>query len=89
MFNRIMATEPYIAGEPFTDGPLVASERSTGRFVVIHPLDDLPEEKCAIESLGHIRMTAGVKWSLFALRAYLVLMVVLVFYRFLASAKIL
>ncbi len=52
-----------------------------GRFVVIHPLDDLPEEKVDTESLGPMAMTASVRISLLSLRAYLVLMMLLVFYR--------
>jgi hypothetical protein len=55
-------------------------------YVVVHPLDDLPEEKVDIESLGPMPMTANVKWSLVSLRAYLVLMIALVFYRVLALA---
>jgi hypothetical protein len=50
------------------------------RFVVIHPLDDLPEEKVDIESLGPMPMTASVRLSLLSLRAYLVLMMLLVLY---------
>ena len=53
----------------------------TRHFVVVHPLDDLPEEKVDTESLGPMAMTASVRISLVSLRAYLVLMMVLVFYR--------
>ena len=53
----------------------------TDRFVVIHPLDDLPEQKLDIKSLGPMAMTASVRISLLSLRAYLVLMMLLVFYR--------
>lgn len=56
------------------------------RYVVVHPLDDLPEEKIDIETLGPMPMTASVKWSLVSLRAYLLLMIALVFYRVLALA---
>jgi hypothetical protein len=52
-----------------------------GHFVVIHPLDDRPEEKVDTESLGPMAMTASVRLSLLSLRAYLVLMMLLVFYR--------
>ena len=51
------------------------------RYIVVHPLDDVPEEKVDTESLGPMPMTASVKWSLISLRAYLVLMIGLVFYR--------
>jgi hypothetical protein len=50
-------------------------------YVVVHPLDDVPEEKIDTEALGPMAMTASVKWSLISLRAYLVLMIALVFYR--------
>jgi hypothetical protein len=49
-------------------------------FVVIHPLDDLPEEKVDTEALGPMPMTRTVKISLLSLRAYLILMVLMVFY---------
>ena len=50
-------------------------------LVVIHPLDDVAEEKLSPAHAGHMRMSASVRWSLFALRAYLVLMTALVAYR--------
>ncbi len=49
-------------------------------FVAIHPLDDVPEEKVDTENLGPMAMTASVRISLLSLRAYLVLMMILVFY---------
>jgi hypothetical protein len=52
------------------------------RFRVIHPLDDIAEAKHTPDGLGRIVMTRPVKWSLFALRSYLFVMVLLVFYRF-------
>jgi len=55
-------------------------------FVVIHPLDDVPEEKVDIENLGPMEMTLSVRLSLLSLRAYLVLMMVLVFYHVLDLA---
>ncbi|HJT89373.1 MAG TPA: hypothetical protein VJ732_16005 [Bryobacteraceae bacterium] len=57
------------------------NEELTRHFVVVHPLDDLPEEKVDIESLGPMAMTTSVRISLLSLRAYLVLMILLVFYR--------
>ena len=50
------------------------------RYVVVHPLDDHPEEKVDTSSLGPMAMTPSVKLSLMALRGYLVLMVLLVAY---------
>jgi hypothetical protein len=58
----------------------------TNQFVVIHPLDDVPEVKVDTENLGPMAMTASVRISLLSLRAYLVLMVLLVFYHVLDLA---
>jgi len=57
-------------------------------FVVIHPLDDRPEEKVDTESLGPMPMTTSVRVSLLSLRAYLVLMMLLVLYHVLDLAKV-
>jgi hypothetical protein len=55
-------------------------------FVVIHPLDDVREEKVDTENLGPMAMTLSVRISLLSLRAYLVLMMLLVFYHVLDLA---
>ena len=55
-------------------------------FVVIHPLDDVREEKVDTESLGPMAMTWSVRISLLSLRAYLVLMMLMVFYHVLDLA---
>ncbi len=47
--------------------------------MVVHPLDDIPEEKVDVSKLPPMPMTRAVRWSLIALRSYLVLMIVLVF----------
>ena len=49
-------------------------------FVVVHPLDDQPEQKRSADELGPMAMTRSVKLSLMALRGYLVLMGLLVGY---------
>ncbi len=49
-------------------------------FYVVHPLDDQPEIKRSVDDLGPMVMTRSVKWSLLALRCYLVLMGLLVTY---------
>lgn len=49
-------------------------------FVVVHPLDDIPEDKIDTSALGPMPMTASVRFSLMALRGYLVLMMLLVLY---------
>jgi hypothetical protein len=58
------------------------------RFVVVHPLDDVPEQKVDIENLGPMPMTRSVRFSLMSLRAYLILMMLLVFYHVLDLAKV-
>jgi hypothetical protein len=59
----------------------------SNRFVVIHPLDDVPEEKVNVENLGPMPMTRSVRLSLMSLRAYLVLMILIVFYHVLTLAR--
>ena len=56
------------------------SQMEENHYVVVHPLDDVPEEKVDTSRLGPMPMTTSVKLSLMALRGYLVLMVLLVFY---------
>ena len=67
--------------------PIERNEYQT-HFVVIHPLDDAPETKVDTESLGPMPMTASVRISLLSLRAYLVLMMLLVLYHVLDLAKV-
>lgn len=62
------------------------NEEVIRHFVVVHPLDDVPEEKVDTESLGPMALTASVRISLVSLRAYLVLMMLLVVYRVLVLA---
>ena len=64
----------------------IETKEFTGHFVVIHPLDDVPEEKVDTESLGPMAMTTSVRISLVSLRAYLLLMMLLVFYHVLVLA---
>ena len=58
-------------------------------FSVVHPLDDLPEQKCSSEGLGHIAMTPAVRWSLAILRGYLIAMTLMLGYHVLDLAGIL
>jgi hypothetical protein len=55
-------------------------------FLVIHPLDDVQEQKVETKHLGPMRMTPVVRLSLLALRVYLALMMLLVLYRVLEVA---
>ena len=52
----------------------------TNQFVVVHPLDDVREQKVDTANLGPMAMTTSVRISLLSLRAYLVLMMLLVLY---------
>jgi hypothetical protein len=56
------------------------SELGRDCFLVVHPLDDYPEEKLKSDHLAPLEMTPAVRLSLFALRAYLMLMILLCFY---------
>jgi len=63
-------------------------EQTRRSFAVVHPLDDVPEEKVDTEHLGHMRMTRTVKICLFALRGYLLLMVGMLGFRVLQLAGV-
>jgi hypothetical protein len=60
--------------------PTVVSDVPENYFVVVHPLDDAPEQKMETASLGAMPMTTTVKISLMALRGYLILMMLMVLY---------
>jgi len=60
--------------------PITITEIPENHFVVVHPLDDIPEQKVDTSTLGPMPMTATVKLSLMALRGYLILMMLLVLY---------
>ena len=60
---------------------MTLEETIEGRdFLVIHPLDDVQEQKVDIAHLGPMRMTVSVRLALLALRGYLLLMMLLVLY---------
>jgi hypothetical protein len=59
-------------------------------FRVVHPLDDIAEQKCSSSSgLGRIRMTRVVRISLGVLRAYLIVMTLMLGYHVLDLAGVL
>ena len=60
--------------------PVTITEVPENHFVVVHPLDDVPEQKVDTSVLAPMPMTSSVKLSLMALRGYLVLMMLLVLY---------
>jgi len=62
-------------------------ETRKNHFVVVHPLDDVREAKVDTEALGPMAMTRSVRLSLLSLRAYLILMVLLVVYRVVMLAR--
>jgi hypothetical protein len=57
-------------------------------FSVVHPLNDAPEHKCSSEGLGRIAMTRPVRISLGVLRAYLIVMTVMLAYHVLDLAGV-
>jgi hypothetical protein len=63
-----------------------ASTMSPQHYWVVHPLDDLPEQKRDVSALGPMPITPSVRLSLLALRGYLILMTGLVAYHFLGLA---
>jgi hypothetical protein len=65
------------------------SSYETQYFSVIHPLNDVPEQKCSSEGLGQITMTPAVRVCLGVLRAYLIAMTLMLGYHVLDLAGIL
>ena len=57
-------------------------------YLVVHPLDDVPEEKIDTEHLGLMQMTKTVRLCLFALRGYLLVMFGLLGFRVLQLARV-
>jgi len=57
-------------------------------FYVIHPLDDIQEQKCSSEGLGLMELTPTVRFSLGALRVYLIAMTCIILYRTLTLAHV-
>ncbi len=55
---------------------------------VVHPLDDIAEEKRSPEGLGPMPMGTSVRFSLYALRGYLVFIGLAVGYRVLTLAGV-
>lgn len=58
------------------------------QFRVVHPLNDVAEQKCSTEGLGRIRMTRPVRLSLGVLRAYLIVMTFMLGYHVLDLAGV-
>ena len=62
-------------------GFLKSKDIDNESYMVVHPLFDVPEEKIDTDSIKPLVMSKTVIWSLISLRAYLVIMVGLAFYR--------
>ena len=60
--------------------PMMINHVPDNHFLVVHPLDDIAEQKVDTSMLGRMPMTTSVRLSLMALRGYLILMMLLVFY---------
>ena len=69
-----------------TSLPKCDTNTNSQAYWVVHPLDDHPEQKRDVSAVGPMAMTPSVRLSLFALRAYLILMTSLVAYHFLGLA---
>ena len=69
--------------------PIELNEIPQDHFVVVHPLDDVLEQKLDTATLGPMPMTISVKLSLMALRGYLILMMLLVLYHVVDLAGVL
>jgi hypothetical protein len=67
----------------------VFEEAQRHPHVVVHPLFDEPEEKVDTVDIPPMQLTRTVKFSLLALRAYLIVMAVMLVYHFLDLAGIL
>ena len=52
----------------------MSNERVAVHFEVVHPIYDEPEIKCDPTGLGPMKLSKSVRFSLFALRGYLVVM---------------
>jgi hypothetical protein len=55
---------------------------------VIHPLDDIHEQKCTSEGLGLMKLTPAVRIALTTLRVYLIAMTLIILYRMLTLAHL-
>jgi len=79
--HKSMSTASHQLTDPLNNDP------KDEFFYVIHPLDDLPEEKVKSDHLPPLKMTPSVRWSLFILRAYLIVMMLLLVYHVVDLAR--
>lgn len=73
-----------------TLNPVLDELTNEGRtvFAIVHPLDDVREQKADTEHLVPMKMTKTLRICLFALRAYLLLMFGLLGFRVLQLAGV-
>jgi hypothetical protein len=67
----------------------VQNSCQTAVFRVVHPLEDVPEQKCVSEGLSQIAMTPTVRLSLKILRGYLLVMTAMLLFHVLDLAGVL
>ena len=67
---------------------LATKNLHTDSYEVIHPLFDVHEEKMTGADLGKIKLTPTVKFSLFLLRMYIIVMGLLLIYHVLDLAGV-
>lgn len=67
---------------------ILEEKTAENSYLIVHPLDDIEEVKVDTTQLGPMRMTLALRISLFALRGYLVLMMLLVLYHVLDLAGV-
>ncbi len=67
----------------------VFAEAQRHPHLAVHPLFDEPEEKVDLVNIPPMQLTRTVKFSLLTLRAYLIVMAVMLVYHFLDLAGIL
>jgi len=60
---------------------LVTNHTNEEEMYVLHPLDDVQEQKRSSEGLGLIELSPTVRWSLRVLRLYLIAMTGVLLYR--------
>jgi len=63
-------------------------QKTNKHLQVVHPLDDIAEEKRSPEGLGQMPISTSVRFSLYALRGYLALIGLMVAYRVLTLAGV-
>jgi hypothetical protein len=63
------------------------AETAPSYFLVIHPLDDISEQKIESDHLPPMEMTRSVRWSLISLRVYLIVMIALFLYHMIDLAS--